>query len=84
MEAEYNDIVEWKFKDIPGVMGAKEGKTRTYQVSVKAELEKLLTEEEFGNFKGFQLVELHLGKRDAPKSLVLTAQASARTNSEDQ
>ncbi|KAL2752189.1 hypothetical protein ACRALDRAFT_1066242 [Sodiomyces alcalophilus JCM 7366] len=83
MEAEYNDIVEWKFKDIPNVLGAAEGKTRTFQVYIKDELEKLLTDKEFGTFKGLQLVEVHVGKHDAPKALVLTAQASARTNKKD-
>ncbi|ROT42710.1 pyruvate decarboxylase [Sodiomyces alkalinus F11] len=80
MDAEYNDIVEWKYKDIPAVFGAPEGETRAYRVHIKDELERLLTDKEFGDFKGLQLVELHVGKHDAPRSLVLTAQQSARTN----
>ena len=47
MEAAYNDIQEWKWKDLVAAFGAKEGKARTYQVKTKGEMEELLNSKDF-------------------------------------
>jgi pyruvate decarboxylase len=80
MDAVYNDIQEWHFKDLPAVFGAKEGTTKTYQIKTKAEVNKLFADKEFNSADVLQLVELYIPKKDAPRALILTAEASAKTN----
>ena len=80
MEASYNDIQEWKFKDLLAVFGAKEGTTRTYQIKTKAQVNELFANQEFNSADVLQLVELYIPKKDAPRALILTAEASAKTN----
>ena len=82
MDAEYNDIVPWKFKDLVTVFGGTDKTTRKLQAKTRAELEKLLTEDEFNRADKLQLVELYMPKEDAPTVLVKTAEASAKVNSE--
>lgn len=90
MDAKYNDVVAWKYKDLVDVFtpishspqdaGAA---PRTYQARTIPELEKLLTEDDnFANGRGVRFVELHMPREDAPASLVMTAQASAKRNAE--
>lgn len=81
MDAEYNDIVRWKYSEIPEVFGAVEGKGfRKYIVKTKDELEKLLKDAEFQKGKGLQFVELWMEKGDAPRGLKITTEISARNN----
>ncbi|KAI5919729.1 pyruvate decarboxylase [Camillea tinctor] len=80
MDAEYNDIVEWKYKDLPTVFGGTDETVKKYVVKTKAELEALLADADFNNRKGLRFVELYMPREDAPTSLQLTAQASARNN----
>ena len=47
MDAEYNDIQQWHFKDLVKVFGAKDGSYRTYQIKSKEEVSKLFADEEF-------------------------------------
>ena len=80
-EATYNDIAEWNWKDIPAVMGGEDDKrVKSFQVKTKDELEALLTDKRFAMADGVQFVELHMPKNDAPRALLLTAEASARVN----
>ncbi|CAM1503695.1 Fc.00g012860.m01.CDS01 [Cosmosporella sp. VM-42] len=79
MEAEYNDINNWKFKDLIDVFGGTET-SKTFQIKTKDALNELLTDEEFAASNCLQFVELYLPKEDAPRALVLTAEASARNN----
>lgn len=83
MEAEYNDVVQWRYKDIPAVLGGTEKTTRSYQVRTKDELDSLLKDDSFNTAEGLQFVEMYMEKKDAPRALVLTTQASARTNAND-
>lgn len=46
-EDEYNDIQEWKFKDIPTAFGAKEYKG--YQIKTREELTKLFADQNFAS-----------------------------------
>lgn len=83
MEAEYNDIVQWKYQDLVTVFGGNDKTTAKYQVRTKDELNKLMTDKTFNDHDGVQFVELYMEKDDAPRALVLTAEASARTNAKD-
>ncbi|KAI2779395.1 pyruvate decarboxylase [Daldinia loculata] len=80
MDASYNDIVEWRYKDLPAVFGGTEETARSYAVRTRGELEKLLADKDFNERKGLRLVELYMPREDAPKSLMLTAEASAKRN----
>lgn len=80
MDAVYNDIQEWHFKDLPSVFGAKEGTTKSYQIKTKAQVNELFEDKQFNAADVLQLVELYIPKKDAPRALKLTAEASAKTN----
>jgi len=80
MDAVYNDIQPWIFKDLPNTFGAKEGKTKTYVIKTKDQVKQLFEDKQFNAAEVLQLVELYIPKKDAPRALKLTAEASARTN----
>ncbi|KAF1946659.1 pyruvate decarboxylase [Clathrospora elynae] len=79
----YNDVQEWKYKDIPAVFGAEPGSVLTYRVKSKEEVEKLFKDEEFssGETKKMRFVELVMPWDDAPAALIKVAQAAAKNNS---
>ncbi|KAK6069440.1 pyruvate decarboxylase [Seiridium cupressi] len=85
MEAEYNDVVQWDYKELVTVFSggaeqqAKKG-AKKYAVKTKDEIEKLFADKDFNERKGLRFVELYMPKDDAPKSLMATADASARNN----
>lgn len=80
MDAEYNDIQEWKYKDVVKTFGAKEGTYRTYTIKTKEEVNKLFADKEFNSAEVLQFVEIYIPKKDAPRGLVLTAEAAERRN----
>ncbi|TVY84333.1 Pyruvate decarboxylase [Lachnellula suecica] len=80
MDAEYNDIAAWNFKDIVKVFGAKDGSYKTFQIKTKEEVKKLFADETFNASEVLQFVELYIPKEDAPRALKLTAEASAANN----
>lgn len=80
-DEEYNDIADWRYKDLPAAFGAKEGQFTTFVVKTKAGLEELLMDATFQESTKLQFVELHMPKMDAPGPLKLLTAASARTNS---
>ena len=80
MNAEYNDIVKWHFKDLVSVFGASDKQARKYQIKTRDELNSLLTNDEFNSCPTLQFVEVFMPREDAPKGLVMTAEASARRN----
>ncbi|KAH8727277.1 thiamine diphosphate-binding protein [Phaeosphaeriaceae sp. PMI808] len=82
MENAYNDVQEWKYKEIPAVFGAEPGSVLTYRVETKTELEKLFNDEEFssGETTKMRFVELVMPWDDAPASLKNIAAAAAKTN----
>ncbi|KAI2602948.1 pyruvate decarboxylase [Hypoxylon fragiforme] len=80
MDAAYNDVATWRYKDLPAVFGATEDTARSYAVHTRGELEKLLKDQDFNERKGLRFVELYMPREDAPKSLMLTAEASAKRN----
>jgi pyruvate decarboxylase len=80
MDAVYNDIAQWRFKDLVKVFGAKEGEAKTFQVKTKDQVHQLFEDKQFNAADYLQFVELYIPKEDAPRALKLTAEASARTN----
>lgn len=49
MDASYNDIQEWKYKDLVSVFGADPKISKTYQVKTKQEAENLFKDENFSS-----------------------------------
>jgi pyruvate decarboxylase len=80
MDAGYNDIQFWQYRDVVTVFGATEKTARKFQVRTKDELDKLLIDAEFNAAKTLQFVEVYMPKEDAPRALVTTAEASAKLN----
>lgn len=80
MDAEYNDVQEWLYKDVVKTFGAKEGTYKTFQIRTKDEVRKLFADKTFNATECFQFVEVHMPKEDAPRALKLTAEASAKRN----
>ncbi|KAM0620764.1 hypothetical protein ACHAQG_007350 [Verticillium nonalfalfae] len=83
MDAGYNDVVQWKYQDTVTVFGGTDKTAKKFQVRTKEELDKLFKDESFNNAKEVQFVELYMEKKDAPRALIMTAEASAKTNSKD-
>ena len=81
-EATYNDVQEWRYKDLPAAFGAKQGEVLTYRVSSKKEVDSLFRDEEFssGDTTKLRFVELVMEWDDAPKTLMAVANAAAKVN----
>ncbi|KAI8676465.1 hypothetical protein LRP88_10532 [Fusarium phalaenopsidis] len=79
MNAEYNDINEWKYKELVRVFGG-EKTCKTFTIKTKDELNDLLVDEEFKAADCLQFVELYMPREDAPRALIMTAEASAKNN----
>jgi pyruvate decarboxylase len=80
MDAVYNDVQEWNYKDLVPAFGAKPGTYQTYQVKTREDLETLFKDDKFASAPHLQFVELYMPKEDAPAALKITAEASAKTN----
>ncbi|KAH6678998.1 pyruvate decarboxylase-like protein [Halenospora varia] len=76
MDAVYNDIASWHFKDLVKVFGAEEGNAKTFQIESK----ELFEDKQFNVAECIQFVELYIPKKDAPRALKLTADASVSAN----
>lgn len=55
MEAKYNDVGQWRYKDLVAAFGAKEGTYKTYQVKTKQEVHDLLQDEDFASGKSLKV-----------------------------
>ena len=55
MDASYNDIQPWKFKDLLPVFGADPNDSKTFQVKTKKELDDLFKDEDFSAAKYIQV-----------------------------
>lgn len=80
MEAEYNDIVKWDYKELVKVFGGVEPHAKQYAVHTRDELDALLRDQDFNDRKGMRFVEVYMPRDDAPKSLQMTAEAAAARN----
>ncbi|KAF2663452.1 pyruvate decarboxylase [Microthyrium microscopicum] len=80
MEADYNDVPDWHYKDLPTTFGAREGQSKGYQVKTKEAFEELLSDKEFSNgqSKVLRFVEVHMEMEDAPYLLKITSEAAAK------
>ncbi|PGH18889.1 pyruvate decarboxylase [Polytolypa hystricis UAMH7299] len=78
----YNDIQPWKHTDLVPAFGAEAKSYGTHQIRTKEELLELFNDEDFSSAERLQLVELHMPKEDAPHTLKITAEASAKRNKE--
>lgn len=58
MNANYNDVQEWKYKDVLQTFGAKEGTTKSYQVHTKSDIDALLKDKDFNDAQKLQFVEV--------------------------
>ena len=80
MDASYNDIQPWNYKDLVAAFGAKPGRYKTFQIRTKEEVDSLFRDKTFASAPYLQFVELYMPKEDAPAALKSTAEASAKTN----
>ncbi|KAI5859897.1 thiamine diphosphate-binding protein [Durotheca rogersii] len=80
MEAAYNDIAPWSHRDLLTAFGAGKTEAKAYEVRTRSQFEALLEDTEFTDGKGLRLVELYTPRTDGPKSMHVTAQASAKRN----
>lgn len=60
MDASYNDIQQWKFKELVSVFGADPEKSKTYQVKTKQEAENLFKDETFSSAPYLQVSQFQL------------------------
>ena len=58
MEAEYNDIQQWRYKDIVHVFGGDKVGAKTYQIKSREEADKLFNDTEFAAAKHLQVSEV--------------------------
>ncbi|KFA61351.1 hypothetical protein S40285_05856, partial [Stachybotrys chlorohalonatus IBT 40285] len=79
MEAEYNDIAQWNFKGLVEVFGGTKT-SRKFMIKTRDQVNALFAEDNFNSASCLQFVELYMPKEDAPRALVMTAQASAKVN----
>ncbi|KAH0542379.1 hypothetical protein FGG08_003224 [Glutinoglossum americanum] len=80
MNASYNDIQPWHYKDLIPAFGGSPANSKTFQIRTRNELDNLLGDKEFSAAKYLQFVELYTPKRDAPAALKLVAERAAETN----
>ncbi|KAJ7095933.1 pyruvate decarboxylase [Mycena belliarum] len=80
-ERKYNDISNWNWTGLLGVLGDAEGTlSQSYTVKTQAELEALLATPSFADAGKMQLVEIIMPKHDAPRALMQQAELSGKTN----
>ncbi|KAI5358021.1 Putative thiamine pyrophosphate enzyme TPP-binding, thiamine pyrophosphate enzyme, central [Septoria linicola] len=79
-EASYNDIPQWQYSKFAEVLTVPEAghRVKSWKIRLKAELEALFTDGEFATGKGLQLVEMHMPRGDAPKTLREFAASAAK------
>lgn len=82
-DSAYNDVQEWKYKDLPAAFGAREGQSKSYVVRTKKDVEELFADSDFssGDTTVLRFVEVYMEKEDAPRALKLTTESAAKTNS---
>ncbi|KAJ7780574.1 pyruvate decarboxylase [Mycena maculata] len=78
-ERKYNDISNWNWTGLLGVLGGTDV-SKSYTVTTKDELSALLDTQSFADAGKIQLVEVMMPKFDAPRALVQQAELSGKTN----
>jgi pyruvate decarboxylase len=83
--SKYNNISNWDYPSLLKVLGDRDGvATRSYTVSTKDELSKLLDNQQFASTDCIQLVEVMMEALDAPRALQVQAELSGQTNKYDE
>ncbi|KAI1319588.1 putative pyruvate decarboxylase [Xylariaceae sp. FL0255] len=81
MTASYNDVPTWKYRDLGLVFGGSDKTVKSYAVRTPDELDSLLADQDFASTRpGLKLVELYMGREDAPRALKMVGEASAKNN----
>jgi len=80
----YNDVQEWRYKDLPAVFGAQDAQVLTYRVETKEQLDSLFEDEVFGSpeTSKMRFVEVVMSWDDAPEALKMIGAAAAARNAE--
>ena len=71
----YNKLPDWDYSKLANAFGPEHPSKYHGPIGTPEELDDLLSDSEFGAAKCFQLVELKLGRLDAPLPLRLTTAA---------
>jgi len=79
-QRKYNNVSNWKWTSLLESFSETPGITKSYSVSTKTELDKLLLNPEFAGTKKMQLVEVCMPQLDAPLVLQRQAELSNKTN----
>lgn len=71
-EASYNDIATWKWDQLLDTFNGYKPprQTRTLRASTRGELEQILADPEFAKADQIQLLEVIMGRQDAPEALI--------------
>lgn len=70
-----NDIQPWKWTSLLDIFNPTGSvPTASYMIKTRGELQELLTKPEFRKADRIQLVDVKLGKEDAPRALKMQAQ----------
>ena len=85
VQGPYNDIAAWRHGDLVKAMaGGDGGGVQTYMARSTQELDSLIEgDQPLARGPGLRVVEVFMPKRDAPLSLRLTAEASAKNNARE-
>ncbi|KAM0707368.1 hypothetical protein Q7P35_004013 [Cladosporium inversicolor] len=73
--AAYNKLPDWDYSKLANAFGPEHPSKYYGPIGIPEELDDLLSDNEFGAAKCFQLVELKLGRLDAPLPLRMTTAA---------
>lgn len=77
----YNDVSPWWYLLAPSFFGAKEG-TYTGRASTWAELSKILDDKKVADGEGLKMIELVVGREDAPQGPLLQMLGKQKARSE--
>jgi pyruvate decarboxylase len=82
MDADYNEIAQWRYIDIPRVLGADlkrpDYPVISFRVQTWRDLEAFLDKEGSRGAKGFRLVEVAFDRHDVPEKFKLVLKAAVQ------
>ncbi|GAA5966031.1 hypothetical protein JCM8115_004804 [Rhodotorula mucilaginosa] len=81
-EAGYNDIATWKWGQLLDTFNGYNPpkKTKSLLASTRGELEQILADPEFAKAEQIQLLEVVMGRQDAPEALIKQGKLSSELN----
>lgn len=80
-EAGYNDIATWKWGQLLDTFNGYNPpkKTKSLLASTRGELEQILADPEFAKAEQIQLLEVVMGRQDAPEALIKQGKLVSRS-----